>query len=139
MRWMVQKSCYHQLKTVVNILNIPLFIGFEHVSTIRLVMQELGHFKGWFTLLSFHWSRRGRSLQFCRGKYWFWLVVEPSTPLKNDGVSSSVGNFMIHEIPNCFWKFIKILSKPPTSLIKHMFVSQEKNIAKKSSSSRVVI
>ena len=29
-----------------------------------------------------------------------WLVVEPPTPLKNDGVKVSWD----YEIPNCFWK-----------------------------------
>ena len=42
------------------------------------------------------------------------LVVEPPSPLKNDGVSSSVG--MI--VPNCFWKVIKFHgSKAPISEI----------------------
>ena len=41
-----------------------------------------------------------------------WLVVEPPTPLKNDGVSSSVG---MMKFPT-EWKVIKIHgSQPPTS------------------------
>jgi hypothetical protein len=38
-----------------------------------------------------------------------WLVVEPPTPLKNDGVKVRSD----YEIPNCFWK--KNKSKPPSS------------------------
>jgi len=35
-----KKSGYHQLTTVVYPMLIPFFRGFQHVSTIRLVVQD---------------------------------------------------------------------------------------------------
>ena len=44
-----------------------------------------------------------------------WLVVEPATPLKNDGVSSSVGMMKFHSQLNGKSFKIPWFQSPPTS------------------------